>query len=263
MPIKLISTDFDGTIVNRVSEPVLDADCMELIQTLQRSGTVWAVNTGRTVDLLEMGLEEFGFSFHPDFILTSERELHRPAQDGTKWEAFGDWNQRCAVAHAELFTSADSILHEVVEFVTSETNARIIHENGWPAGFVANSTEEVDRVISFIEAARLRQPLFNYQRNTVYLRFCHVDYHKGAVLGELARLLEIDRAEIFAAGDHHNDISMLDGRVAAMTGCPSNAIPEVKDAVRSAAGYVANRPVGAGIYDALQYFIKAEPASSS
>ena len=145
----------------------------------------------------------------------------------------------------------------MVDFITSKTPARIIHENGGPAGFLASNDEEMERVVSFIEAARSRQPLFNYQRNTVYLRFCHADYHKGAVLGELARLLEIDRAEVFAAGDHHNDISMLDGRVAAMTACPSNAIAEVKEAVKAAGGYVAERPVGAGIYDALRHFLAA------
>ncbi len=255
MAIKLLSTDFDGTIVSRVSEPVLDVGCMELIRSLQDSGAVWAVNTGRTVDLLQSGLEDFGFPFHPDFILTSERDVHRPATNGTKWEPFGDWNQRCAVAHTELFTSADSILNEVVEFINSRTSARIIHENGGPAGLVASSDVEMDSVVSFIEAARSRQPQFNYQRNTVYLRFCHADYHKGAVLGELARLLEIERDDIFAAGDHHNDISMLDGSVAAMTACPANAIPEVKEAVKASGGYVADRPQGAGIYDALRHFL--------
>ena len=173
MPIKLLSTDFDGTVVSRVSEPVLDVACMDLIRTLQQSGAIWAVNTGRTVDLLQSGLEDFGFPFHPDFILTSERDVHRPGINGAKWEPFGEWNQRCAMAHTKLFTGADSILNDVVEFINSKTAARIIHENGGPAGLVASSDVEMDSVISFIEAARSRQPQFNYQRNTVYLRFCH------------------------------------------------------------------------------------------
>ncbi len=253
--IRLISTDFDGTIVSRVNEPVLDAACMELIQSLQRSGVIWAVNTGRTVDLLESGLTDFDFPFHPDFILTSERDVHRPGKNGMRWEPFGDWNQRCALAHAELFSSPQSILSEVVQFVNSKTTARIIHEGGGPAGLVASSEDEMNRVVAFIEQARGRQPQFNYQRNTVYLRFCHADYHKASALAELARLLAIDREAIFAAGDHHNDISMLDGSVAAMTACPANAIPEVKAAVRASRGYVAERPHGAGVYDALRHFL--------
>ena len=102
---------------------------------------------------------------------------------------------------------------------------------------------------------RKHQPKFHYQRNTVYLRFCHADYHKGAALAELARLIDIPRENIFAAGDHHNDISMLDGRFAAMPSCPANAIPEVKDAVRSAGGYVAEKAHGAGVHEALLDFL--------
>src|SRR5438270_893326 len=107
-----------------------------------------------------------------------------------------------------------------------------------------------------LDRAREKEPKFHYQRNTVYLRFCHADYHKGAALAELSRLLEIPREEIFAAGDHHNDISMLDGRFAAMPACPANAISEVKDAVKSAGGFVAARECGAGIHEALRHFTK-------
>jgi hydroxymethylpyrimidine pyrophosphatase-like HAD family hydrolase len=102
----------------------------------------------------------------------------------------------------------------------------------------------------------------DYQRNTVYLRFCHVDYHKGAALAELARLLEVSRENIFASGDHHNDISMLDGRVAGMPSCPANAIEEVKSAVRAAGGYVAEKQHGAGVYEALMHFVNGFHAST-
>jgi len=253
--MRLLSTDFDGTIVSRVSEPILDASCMDLIGDLQAACAIWAINTGRSVDLLESGLTDFSFPFRPDFILTSERDVFRPGSNGTKWEAFGDWNERCARDHAELFTSASSVLAEVVDFVNQKTKARIIYEPEGPAGLIAASEEEMDRVTEFIEQARRKQPKFNYQRNTLYLRFCHADYHKGAALAELARLLQIPRENIFAAGDHHNDISMLDGEVAAMPACPANAISEVKEAVRAAGGYVAGREHGAGVYDAITYFL--------
>src|SRR5438093_8112788 len=119
--IKLLSIDFDGTLVSRVSEPVLDAQCMELIRELQDAGAAWAINTGRSVDLLESGLADFAVPIRPDFILTSERDVFRPGTNGANWEPFGDWNERVAREHAELFTSAHSILAEVVDFVTQKT----------------------------------------------------------------------------------------------------------------------------------------------
>jgi HAD superfamily hydrolase (TIGR01484 family) len=258
MKIKLLSIDFDGTLVSRVSEPVLDRQCMELIRKLQDAGAVWAVNTGRSVDLLETGLADFSFPIRPDFILTSERDVFRPGQNGEQWEAFGDWNDRCAREHAELFSSSQSVLADVVDFVNQKTKARMIYEMNDPIGLIASSENEMDRVTKFIEQAHAKQPKFNYQRNMVYLRFCHSDYHKGAALAELARLIGIPRENIFAAGDHHNDISMLDGNVAAMPSCPANAIPEVKNAVHAADGYVAQREHGAGVHEALRFFLNAK-----
>jgi len=253
--IRLLSTDFDGTLVAHDDNPVLDPDCMQLIGQLQQTGATWAINTGRSVELLESGLLDFEFPIHPDFILTSEREVFRRAQNGGgKWEAFGDWNDRCARAHVELFTSAESVLSEIVDFIKQNTNARVLYLGERVEGIVAQSEEEMDRIAQFIDKARRRQPQFNYQRNTLYLRFCHADYHKGAALGELSRLIQIPREHIFAAGDHHNDLSMLDGRFAAMPACPANAIDEVKQAVRAAAGYVGVREYGAGVYDALLHF---------
>ncbi|HET9418473.1 MAG TPA: HAD family hydrolase [Chthoniobacterales bacterium] len=255
MSIRLLSIDFDGTLVSRVSEPVLDAACIDLIRELQTSGVQFAINTGRSVDLLESGLTDFSIPLRPDFILTSERHVFRPGQNGDKWEAFGDWNERCARDHTELFRSADSVLAEIVDFVNQKTKARLIYQSDGLEGLVASNDEEMNRIVKFIERAREQQPNFHYQRNTLWLRFCHANYHKGAALAELARLIDVPRENIFAAGDHHNDVSMLDGKIAGMPACPANAIVEVKLAVQSAGGYVANKEHGAGVHEALEFFL--------
>ncbi|CAN5165134.1 sugar-phosphatase [soil metagenome] len=252
--IRLLSTDFDGTLVEHARDPVFDRRCMALIAELQKSGAVWAINTGRSVDLLESGLTDFAFPVRPDYILTSERDVFRPCTNGGQWEAFGDWNSRVALEHAELFTSAASVLDDVLDFVNQNTRARVIHDRHGVEGLIAQNEEEMERIVRFIDEARVPQPKFHYQRNTVYLRFCHTDYHKGAALAELSRLLDISRDEIFAAGDHHNDLSMLDGRYAEYTACPSNAIDEVKQTVRNSGGYVAESCCGAGTYEALLYY---------
>ena len=49
------------------------------------------------------------FPVHPDFILTSERDIFRPAANEQRWEAYGDWNSRVARDHAALFASASSV----------------------------------------------------------------------------------------------------------------------------------------------------------
>jgi HAD superfamily hydrolase (TIGR01484 family) len=258
--IRLLSTDFDGTLVAHHlngeggRSSILDAECMQLIQELQEGGAIWAINTGRSMHLLESGLTDFDFPVRPDFILTSERDIFRPSQNGGAWEPFGDWNTRVARDHAELYASAAPIYAEVLDFVQRNTRARILHERHGPEGLIAQNEEEMARIISFINDARVAHPKFHYQHNTVYLRFCHADYHKGAALAELQRLIEIPAAQTFAAGDHFNDVSMLDGRYAAFPACPANAIDEVKSTVRKAGGYVAESECGAGVYEALRYF---------
>src|SRR3989441_5543814 len=163
MEIKLLSIDFDGTLVSRVSEPVLDERCMQLIRDLQEGGVLFSINTGRSVDLLESGLTDFEFPVRPDFILTTEREVFRPANNGEKWEPFGDWNERCARDHAELFSSAQSILAEVVDFVTRKTKAQLIYHSQELEGLRAESDQEMDRIVEFIEGARMKEPKFNYR----------------------------------------------------------------------------------------------------
>lgn len=258
-PIRLLSTDFDGTLVAHHDDPVLDPECMALIQRLQKDGAIWAINTGRSRDLLESGLVDFDFPVRPDFILTSERDVFRPCPKGETWEPFGDWNQRVAQDHAELFRSADSIFAEVLDFVHQKTSARVLHDAHGPEGLIAESEEEMARIIEFIDHARAKHPKFHYQHNTVYLRFCHADYHKGAALGELQRLIKISPAQTFAAGDHANDISMLDGRFAQFPACPGNAIEPVKEAVRQADGFVSEKYCGAGVHEALRHFLQARP----
>ena len=148
-----------------------------------------------------------------------------------------------------------------MDFATNQTKARLIYNSEGLEGLAAESEEEMDRIADFIRQARAGHPKLDYQRNGVYLRFCHADYHKGATLAELARLLDVARENIFAAGDHHNDVSMLDGRFAAMPSCPANAIPEVQIAVSNAGGYIAQKNHGAGVHEALVHFTNGATGS--
>src|SRR5437762_12064602 len=150
--IRLLSTDFDGTLVAHDSDPVLDPACMQFIADVQRGGAVWAINTGRSVELLESGLLDFDFPVHPDFILTSERDVFRRSANGRRWEPFGDWNDRCARAHEELFNSAGSVIADAVDYVNQKTNARVIYLGEAPEGVIAQSEQEMDRITAFIDA---------------------------------------------------------------------------------------------------------------
>ncbi|HEX4343862.1 MAG TPA: HAD hydrolase family protein, partial [Verrucomicrobiae bacterium] len=71
-------------------------------------------------------------------------------------------------------------------------------------------------------------------------------------LTELAKRLHIKPEEIFAAGDHLNDLSMLTQKCARWVAAPANAVEAVKKAVRLENGIVSDLKHGYGVADALR-----------
>jgi hydroxymethylpyrimidine pyrophosphatase-like HAD family hydrolase len=253
MMIKLLSTDFDGTLVDHYASPPVAADLFKALAELRAGGVQWAVNTGRELGHIIEGLTEFGFPIEPDFVLTAEREVFHRGPGG-EWQDYGEWNSQCAHAHDALFATAGPLLADIHSFLKQSGDAQPIFEGDRMIGLASETDEQMDRVCEFLERERRRVPGFHFMRNTIYVRFCHEDYSKGTALGELARLTGIDRDAIFAAGDHYNDLPMLDGRHARWVACPANAVEAVKVAVTRAGGYVAQQECSAGIVEALRKF---------
>lgn len=252
--IRLLSTDFDGTLVQHDKDPGVSPRLIEMLQQLRSQGVLWAINTGRALFHILDGLEEFQFPIRPDYVLTAEREVYRQTSDGSGWEDFGDWNERATRAHDELFEKARWLLKEIDLFINKETRARSIDDRSG-LGVVAADEYELEKIVRFIDGIRTEVPEFYYQRNSVYLRYCHTDYSKGSALGELSRLLGLSRDQIFAAGDHYNDIPMLDGKYARWVCCPANSAEPVKETVRRAGGHIAEGVCSEGVVEALDYFL--------
>jgi len=251
--IKLLSTDFDGTLVDHGGTPPVVPALFEALAELRRRNVLWAVNTGRELFHIEEGLREFQFPIEPDYVLTAEREVFHRRPDG-RWQDYGDWNARCVQAHNTLFAQAESLLADIRAYLARHGEAQPIFEGERMIGLASETDEQMDRICEFLERERRRVPGFHFMRNTIYVRFCHEDYSKGTALSELARLTGIERDAIFAAGDHYNDLPMLDGRHAQWVACPANAVEAVKIAVAKAGGYVARGECSAGIVEALRHF---------
>ncbi len=257
--MELVSTDFDGTLV-RDGAPV-DKQLVECLAGLRSQGVHWAINTGRSLHHISEGLREHAFPFSPDYVLTNEREVFRRSPDHderqhTGWEDFGEWNERCANDHDRAFELAGEFFKKVRSFAIEHGRLHILDYGGGALeGIVAESDDAMSEMVEYLEGVRESYPEVSYQRNSIYLRFCHIAYHKGSALNELRRLLGITRESTFAIGDNHNDIPMLDGSCAAMTACPGNALAEVKETVRQSGGYVARHHTGAGVFEAIQFFL--------
>ena len=250
--LRLLSLDFDGTMIAPWEDGRVEPspDLLRCLGRLRSAGVVFAMNTGRSLPLVEDAIRLF--PFQPDYALTTEREVF--AWLGKRWEPVGDWNRQCYEKHAELFGQAREQLNRIEQFVETATAARLVREDDQLVGIVAQSESEMIRIVDVISQGQKQLPDLSYQRNGIYLRFCHRAYDKGSVLRNLQDFLGVTAEQTFAAGDNHNDLSMLRPDLARYLACPSNSVPEIKSVVRLNRGIVAERKGGAGTAEALVRF---------
>ncbi|HEY5706971.1 MAG TPA: HAD hydrolase family protein [Terrimicrobiaceae bacterium] len=254
--IRLLSTDFDGTLIAIGASGRCPKDFATALEEHNRRGGLWAVNTGRSLTHAIDGLKLFSAPIAPDFLLTTEREIYGRTANG-QWTPHGDWNSIARRRHEDLFEQALEMFAFIERLAQQSEQITVLYEEELPAGLVTSTEEVMESVAREIQSQADRLPDFSFQRNSIYLRFCHRDYHKGSALGELCRLEGIEADAVFAAGDHFNDLSMLDGSYAKMTACPANAIDPVKQIVRRSQGYIANRCWADGVAEALDFYVRS------
>lgn len=254
--IRLLSTDFDGTLAGGAWAEKCAPKLAEELAAIVGEGGLWAVNTGRGLESALDGIARLQAPVSPHYILTSERHLFKPDKKGV-WHDFGDWNRICREHHDLLFRQSGRFFGQIEELVDQNPGITLLkNREGVPEGLAAVSEELLDQVAVELELLSDRPKDFHHQRSNIYLRFCHSRYNKGSTLAELSRLLDMPTLNILAIGDHQNDLSMLYGNVAGMVGCPANAHESVKETVWKAGGYVSRLEAGEGTAEVIANFRK-------
>lgn len=252
----ILSFDFDGTLVHPEGEMRFHPGLGDMIRMLRGQGAAWVINTGRSLGQTLAGLAQYGIYQEPDFVIAQECEVYRPGFF-SRWTDYGSWNRNAKKAHGSFLREHRVFLANIKEHVHAHTKGSFMEDELGQVGIVAHNDEELDQICVIIDRHRQQVPALGYQRNGVYLRFAHSDYSKGTALGELARLLGLTANECFAAGDNHNDLSMLDRRVARMIACPGNALAPIKAHVHGQGGFVAQGIASYGMIEALQHYFAA------
>lgn len=254
-PRWLLSFDFDGTLVVPDEHPAVAPEFFELLETMRSSHKIfWGINTGRALMQTVQGLAEARFPFLPDYIVAREREIYFP-NEFSRWVAVNPWNRQCDQAHHKLFRKSRRLLKRLQKWVESETAAIWGLQHGEPAGIVASTASEMEWIVKYLDLELVNTPLLSYQRNGIYLRFSHRQYHKGSAMAEVGKLIGVDSQQTFAIGDGHNDLDMLDQSLAANLACPSNACDEVKESVRLAGGCLAEGVASRGAIEAMRAMV--------
>jgi hydroxymethylpyrimidine pyrophosphatase-like HAD family hydrolase len=167
-----------------------------------------------------------------------------------------EWNSACTKSHAELFARVEADLPRIVEWINARFHARIYEDPYSPFCLIAGSTGDMNVIHQHLEEYCLGVPHLSVVRNDVYARFSHVAYNKGTALAELMRRVGVTAEEVFATGDHLNDLPMLSQTYARFLAAPGNAVDAVKEAVRRQDGFVSELLCGNGVAEGLEFHLE-------
>lgn len=253
-PEAVLSFDFDGTLHDPASEPAVPQSFFKVLERLRRTHRAcWGINTGRSLEHLVEGFEQSGFPFLPDWVVAREREIYFSTAEGL-WRPHDVWNERCMQRIDRLFEEQHLFLSRLRREIEECTGAQWLEMEGEPAGLVSRTEEEMEWIVGRVAEWADPRSALAWQRNTIYLRFGHRDFHKGSCLSEIAALHGVPSARCFAIGDSHNDLEMLDPRHAGMIACPANAHELVREQVAAAGGVLASCGHGHGAVEALEHY---------
>lgn len=251
LPIKLISTDFDGTLFAEFENPPIPESIVTLIRDLQLQGAKWVINTGRDMSSLMESLARSRISIQPDYLVLVEREIF--SHDGVRYAGVAEWNEACARDHAELFARVRPHVPGLMDWVNSRFRATVYEDAFSPFCLIANNNGDADEVHAYLNDFCREVPNLVVVRNDVYARFSHAAYDKGSALAEVCRRVGVSTDEVFAAGDHLNDLPMLSRKRARWLAAPSNAIGPVKALIREQQGFLSNLRCGEGVAEGLRH----------
>ncbi len=253
--LQLLSTDFDGTLHSDYEQPTVPEELQARLDTLQSAGVTWCINTGRDLTGLMEGLARARLSVRPDYLVTVEREIH--VHENHEYVPHREWNDRCAEEQEVVFNQVRTALPELVAWIHGRFNAEIYEDSYSPFCLIARDNDECDaiqeRAVEFLSD----WPYLSFVRNDIYARLSHTAYNKGSALEEVARLIGVGSENTLAAGDHLNDLPMLDPARARWLVTQHNAIGQVKEHVQKHGGFVSKQSCGQGLLEGIEWALNS------
>jgi hydroxymethylpyrimidine pyrophosphatase-like HAD family hydrolase len=189
----------------------------------------------------------------PDYLVLVEREIHL-LQD-SQYVGLEEWNRTCTAAHAEVFAQVRPHLPEAIAWIKGRFRVHIYEDAFSPFCLIAANNGDADIIHEYLNGFCARIPGLVLMRNDIYARFSHQGFNKGTALSEIARKLGVPRKNVFAIGDHLNDLPMLSTEHAGCIAAPANAIPVVKAQVLQQKGFVSRFSQGSGVAEALEHYL--------
>jgi len=165
MSIKLISTDFDGTLFAEFENPPVPLKLQKLIGDLQAQGAKWVINTGRDLSSLMETIGRSHLQIKPDYLVVVEREIyfHRDNQ----YLEDEPWNLSCTNAHIELFKRVRGDLPQLISWVHDRFTATIYEDSYSPFCLIAEKNEDADIIYAYLQDYCRKIPHLTIVRNDI------------------------------------------------------------------------------------------------
>lgn len=252
--IGLLATDLDGTLLGPTPEFNRYNEFRDEICSRQSSGCVWVISTGRRLrDFKRVFLPLRTFGIVPDFIVTRHAYIYERKEWG--WYPHILWNLKILELQIRNRIRARRVIPQLRRMIARNIPfVRVPRQESSRICFRFNDLDSAAQGATLLsEAVRPYRYLrvFRYRNEVDVYR---VPFTKGLSLMELARKVGVGSANILAIGDGHNDISMMDPRIAKHCACPANAVPEVIEAVNQNGGHIARQSHLSGVVEILNAF---------
>lgn len=256
--VRLVSLDFDGTILSYDHpEGVFHPDIIDVLNALEGAGVIWCANSGRDkgdqLAVIERSVER-GLRHLPAALVCMETVVYVRADE--RYDPLEDWNQlarqRMQTCHARVHAR----LREKLDYINARYNPKLSAIGEWFTAFLLHEKDGGAPVSLHQDLERFLEGFDDVMlsRNGGWVAVNHRELGKGKALLAFARHAGVSNENILAIGDHHNDLPMLLPEVAGYLGCPADAIPEVRQAIRSAGGVIAKNPGPAGTAEIIRMF---------
>lgn len=253
--IGLLATDLDGTVIGGVQEFPLYSDFRRELSLLHETqDAVWVACTGRNLSsFVEFTMPMQRMGVVPDYVIVRHAYIY--SRRSLCWWPHVLWNIHILYhAWVDRRAAEQALASWHSAIVSCSTGVRTRRRDRGHLVLRFDSSQSATEALNMLKrdfpACRHIQVAVNGNEANVRL----VPFTKGLALSELARYLGVPRERIMAIGNGHNDISMLDGSVAGMTGCPSNSEPEVMDTVHRSGGHIADRPSLGGVLQVIEAY---------
>jgi hydroxymethylpyrimidine pyrophosphatase-like HAD family hydrolase len=255
--IGLIATDLDGTLIGSANELPLYSDFSDRVSRLrEHDDAVWAACTGRTFSSFwEFFLPMRRMGILPDYVIVRHAYIFTRTRLG--FLPHVAWNFSMLIQLWKEGKAARQAIDHWHQAVTGGAmGVSTIRRQRYRLSLRFDSEESAN-----VSAGMLRDKTQAYSHVQIYTVGRDVDVRlvpstKGLALSELGRRIGIGREGILAIGNGNNDVSMLDGTVAAMTGCPANSDEPVFHAVHKAEGHIAEHRALRGVIEILDAYVE-------